>query len=163
MDIGKTLIESVTGMLAPKAEADEIVVAGKAVKTEEFGTPVADGDTIKVPVVIASVYEMGSDTKGPKLDQAFVDKNRDAILQRLVVRMNRGNGDPYATYRTPVIYFDSGNFKLEYLEGNVLRLRTTIIIDFRDTLENVRSMKWRMSDAVWELLRVGDRGMKSVG
>jgi len=165
MDIGRAIIESTMATIgsdtkALNEQAPEIAVGKTTIKTEEFGTPVADGDTIRIPVVVASVYETFSEENPKMPDQAFLDRNRDALLQRLVVKMNSGSGRPIDYYDAPKVYFEGNTFKMEWLEGNVLRLKATVIVDLRGILDSVRGLRWRMSDAVRDLVGNGSNGMK---
>jgi len=166
MDIGRAIIESTMATIgsdtkALNEQAPEIAVGKTTIKTEEFGTPVADGDTIRIPVVVASVYETFSEENPKMPDQAFLDRNRDALLQRLVVKLNsRSGAGPDYYYEVPKVYFEGNTFKMEWLEGNVLRLKATVIVDLRGILDSVRGLRWRMSDAVRDLVGNGSNGMK---
>ena len=160
MEIGKVIIEAVKETLKPTPKplneaAGEILVNGKPIQTEEFGTPVTEGDTIKIPVVIAVVYDEYRDMNDktlPRPDQAWLDKNRDAILQRLVVKMNDSYYGSYGSRSPVVTYFDTGDFKMEWLEGGIIRLRTTIVLDLRDALRGIRDLRWRLNSSVYDLL-----------
>lgn len=163
MEIGKGIIEAVKETLKPTPKslneaAGEILVNGKPVQTEEFGTPVTEGDTIKIPVVVAVIYDeygLEGANKPPQPDQAWLDKNRDAILQRLVVKMNDSFYGSYGSRSQVVTYFDTGNFKMEWLEGGIIRLKTTIVLDLRDALRGIRDLRWRLNGSVYDLLNGG--------
>lgn len=165
MDIGRAIIESAMATIgsdtkALNEQAPEIAVGKTTIKTEEFGTPVADGDTIKVPVVVASVYETYSDENPKMPDQALLDRNRDAILQRLVIKLNSRSGTGLDYYSAPQVYFEGNTFKVEWLEGNVLRMKATVIVDLRGILDGVRGLRWKMSDVVRDLV-VGNGSNKA--
>lgn len=152
--IGQSILESVKEVVAAEVRRDieeSLDERDGKVQLESYGTPKVDGQTIRIPVVVGTVLEdYDLESMVDKVDQKWLDKKGAAILQRLVLAMN--DPDPYMSRRRgATIYFETDQFKLEYLEGNIVRLSTTVVCDLRPLLGSVTNLRWEISRTIREL------------
>lgn len=156
-EVGQSILDSIgEGLGLCLAEAmEEPRAMNTSSVMESYGPPkVNKNETISVPVIVATVVEREDNSANgyEKIDQAFLDRNVNLLLQKLVLRMNPGDERPYS-FRQGLIFFDQDNFKLEYVEGGVVKLTTTLICDLRPVLNQVRDMRWSLEDTIWGVAR----------
>jgi len=161
--VGQSILDSIGSGLStalgggrPLSESMGPVAMEKGTTTvmESYGAPkVNKNETISIPVVVATVVEpdgMSRDGNYEKIDQAFLDRNQNLILQKLVLGLNpRGDDSFYVGRGQGSIFFDQTNFKLEYIEGGIVKLTTTLICDLRPMLSQVRGMRYRLESTIW--------------
>ena len=152
-NIGEAIMESVSeGVERILDESmNEIAMAKEiapGVKMESYGTPKIKGDTIRIPVVVACVIETDDAGNYEKIDQAFLDKNRDLVLQKLVLQMNPLNNNGYGRGYGGMIFFDPENFKMEFVEGGVVKLTTIIVCDLSPIISEMRGLRWKLENCI---------------
>jgi len=167
--LGQQILESTKDIVAADARValeESVQEAGDGkTKLEEYGPPKVDGTSILIPVVVGTVmeeYEL--DQMKQKVDQKWLDRQKSAVLQRLVLRQNPT--DPYYGRRSGYsMYFDPDNFTLEYLDGNIVRLRTTLVCDLDPLLSSVRGLRWDLSSVIRDLAGKNQResALKALG
>lgn len=159
--IGESILDAMKeGVHETLSESTQevIEVDGKKVQMEQFGDPTVKGDTIRIPVVVAAVFDDYDAEIMEPIDQAWIDKSRDMLLQRLVLRLNPS--DPYhGRRRMGNIFFDTENFKVEYLAGNIVRLTGTIICDMSDLLGSIRELRYDLGYTLREMARRPGKGI----
>lgn len=151
--VGKEILENVKDVVAEEIRHDieESVSEAAGVKLESYGTPKVNGQTVEVPVVVAAVLdEYDMERMKQKVDTKWLERMKPAILQRLVLKQNPG--DPmYGRRRGSTIYFDTDQFKLEYLEGNIVRLTTTVVCDLSPMLDSLTGLRWDLKSCIRDL------------
>jgi len=156
--VGQEILENVKDVVAEgmRKDIEESVqeageVDGRKVQLESYGKPKIVNTTIQVPVVVATILEQYDlEQMAQKVDQAWLDRQKNALLQMLVLRQNPT--DPYTGRRRGAqMYFDTEKFELEYLEGNVIRLTTTVICDLEPLLNTLSGLRWDMSNCIRDL------------
>lgn len=153
-NIGEAILETVSDVVAASvAESlSEVEVGGKKVQLEQFGKPKIQDETLRMPVVIGTIFEEYDLERMEKVDQKWLDKNKNMVLQKLVLRMNPS--DPYGPRRrTGNIYFDAGDFKLEYLAGNIVRMSGTVICDMSPMLRDIKELRWSLGNCISDIAR----------
>jgi hypothetical protein len=154
--IGESIMESVgdgiVRMLDESMTEMEAMKTDSGLQVESYGTPKVKNETILIPVVVAVVVD-GTDrpTSGDlqKIDQAFIDKNMNLILQKLVLTLNPGDDYGMGRRRGGMIFFDPDNFKMEYIEGGVVKLTTTLVCDLRPVISEMRGLRWKLENCLY--------------
>ena len=163
-NIGEAIMDSVGAGVSRMLDEsmNELAVANTTpggVKLESYGPPKVKNETIRIPVVVATVMEMiGDDANYQKVDQAFLDKNANLILQKLVLKLNPSSDDyGMGRRRGGMIFFDPDNFKMEFIEGGVVKLTTTLVCDLRPIISEMRGLRYKMENCLYDIAQKANK------
>jgi hypothetical protein len=153
--VGEAILESVGEVVVNGLSESlaEVEIGGKKVQLEQFGKPKIQDSTLRIPVVIGTIFEDYDLERMEKVDQAWLDKNKNMVLQKLVLRLNTSDNPYGGRMRGASIYFDAGDFKLEFLAGNIVRMTSTVICDLTSMLREVQELRWNLGSCISDIAR----------
>ena len=152
--VGQEILESVKDIVAEGVRQDieeAVSEADGKVQLESYGKPKIVGATIQIPLVVATVLEQYDlEQMAQKVDQTWLDRQKNALLQMLVLRQNPS--DVFSGRRRGAqMYFDTEKFEIEYIEGNIIRLTTTVVCDLEPLLGTLTGLRYDLSNCIREL------------